>query len=349
MPVAKDRKQNSIRKEEHLLISLNEDVEAKKISNGFEKYRFIHQALSGIDLEEIDVSTTFLGKKLSLPLMISPLVGGIEKTAKINRGLAKVAQLKGIAMGIGSQRTAIEDSINAKSYKVRDIAEDILLFANLGAVQLNYGFGIKQCKKAVEMIGADALVLHLNLLQEAFQAEGNYNFKGLAEKIKHICSNLEFPVLVREVGFGISKEAAKKLIEAKVSAIDVGGAGGTSWVEVERHRSKDRLLKKVAESFNGWGIPTADSICMTRSVSKTIPIVASGGIRTGLDVAKAIALGADIAGIALPMLKNIKISPKSCIDYIDEIKMGLKIAMFGIGAANIKELKETRHMIKEKK
>ncbi|MFO7928614.1 MAG: type 2 isopentenyl-diphosphate Delta-isomerase [Candidatus Humimicrobiaceae bacterium] len=347
--MALEKKQNSMRKKEHLFVSLNEDVEATEISNGFKDYRFIHQALPGIALEEIDVSTTFLGKKLELPMMISPLVGGINQTGKINKDLAKVAQLKGIAMGLGSQRTAIEDNGNHKSYLVRDVAPDILLFSNLGAVQLNYGFGVKECSQAVKMVDADALIIHLNLMQEAFQAEGNCNFRGLEEKIGKVCNSLDVPVLVREVGFGISREVAKKLVGINVSAIDVGGAGGTSWVEVEKHRSKDRLLKKVAPSFNSWGIPTADSVKAVRSVSETIPLVASGGIRTGLEVAKAIALGADIAGIALPMLRNIRVSVKSCIDYINEIKAGLKIAMFGIGAARIDDLKHTPFITKGEK
>jgi isopentenyl-diphosphate delta-isomerase len=347
--MALGKKQNIIRKEEHLSISLNEDVEAREISNGFSSYCFMHQALPGIDLEEVDLSTSFLGKKLNMPVMISPLVGGIDETGKINRDLARVAQLKGIAMGLGSQRTAIEDNACHASYQVRDVAPGILLFSNLGAVQLNYGFGIKECRKAVSMVGSDALILHLNLMQEAFQAEGDCNFRGLEEKIAEICNSLEVPVMVREVGFGISRETANKLLRANVSAIDVGGAGGTCWVEVERLRSRDRVLKKVAASFNSWGIPTAESVKAVRSVSKTIPLVASGGIRTGLEVAKAIALGADIVGIALPMLKNIRVSVESCIDYIDEIGIGLKIVMFSIGAATIKDLKNTPHITRREK
>lgn len=348
---------NGKRKREHLNISLNHDVNFKKITSGFENYSFIHQALPEIDLSEIDLSIKIFGKKLSLPLMISPLVGGIEETGEINKDLAKAASLCGIAMGIGSQRAGLEDFEVEKSYIVRDVAPDILLFSNLGAVQLNYDFGMKECEKSIDMIGADGIILHLNSLQEAFQAEGNHNFKNLYLKIKDICKSIKKPVLVREVGFGISYDVAKKILSTGISGIDVGGTGGTSWIEIEKIRSKNEILRKVAESFSDWGIPTSESLRMVvKAVSEKSPndqnqtgktcIIASGGIRTGVDVAKAIALGADMVGIALPILKNISVSIKKCVDYIKEIEAGLKIAMFGIGALKISELKNTRFLKK---
>jgi len=336
---------NSVRKKQHLDISLNYDIQAKKISTGFEKYYFIHQALPEIDLNEIDLSISIFGKKLNLPLMISPLTGGVEKSEKINKKLAKVAQVVGIAMGVGSQRIAIEQMKSGSTYEVRDIAPDILLFANIGAVQLNYGFGIRECKAAINMIKADGLMLHLNPLQEAFQHEGNHNFKNLLSKINYICGSLRCPVIVREVGFGISKTVAHKLIKAGVSGIDIGGAGGTSWIEIEKIRSQDKMLKKVAEDFDCWGIPTSESIEMVRELKPKIPIIASGGIRSGIDVAKAIALGADLVGIALPLLEKINESTQSCINFIKEIEVGLRIAMFGIGALRVDELKKT-HLLK---
>ena len=348
---------NGKRKREHLDISLNCDVNFKKITAGFENYNFIHQALPEIDLSEIDLSIKIFGKQLSMPLMISPLVGGIKETEEINKDLAKVARICGIAMGIGSQRAGIEDFEVEKSYMIRDVAPDILLFSNFGAVQLNYGFGLDECKKSIDMIEADGIILHLNSLQEAFQTEGNHNFKNLYFKIKDICKFLKKPVLIREVGFGISYEVAKKIINTGVSGIDVGGTGGTSWIEIEKIRSKNEILKKVAESFLDWGIPTAESIRMVvKAVNEGSPnnhnqtgktcIIASGGIRTGLDAAKAIALGADMVGIALPILKNISISVKHCVEYIKEIETGLKIAMFGIGALKISDLKNTKFLIK---
>lgn len=334
-----DKNIHSARKEEHLSISLNNNIDYIEKSTGFEKYYFIHNALPEISLEEIDTSIVVLGKRLALPLMISPMVGGIDEAAKINRDLAAVAQECGIGMGTGSQRMAIEDRELAKTFNVRDSAPDILLFANLGAVQLNYGYGIKHCRKAVDMIDADALFLHLNPLQEALQAEGNYNFRDLLSKISSVCADLKKPVLVREVGFGISAEAALKLKLAGVYGIDTGGSGGTSWIEIEKTRLSLSTLKKAAQFFGDWGIPTADSVRMVRESCPDIFLVASGGIRTGIDVAKAIALGADIAGIALPVLRQVKISVKEAVSYIREIEAGLKIAMFCIGAQNIKQLK----------
>ena len=352
---------NKKRKEEHLEITLNKDVSFKKISSGFEGFSFIHQALPDIDMNEIDISTKIFGKELAFPLMLSPLVGGTDKTREINKKLAKVASELRIAMGVGSQRTAIENIEAEETYKVRKIAPDILLFANLGAVQLNYGFGIEECNRAVSMIKADGLILHLNSLQEAFQHEGNHNFKNIECKIATICRDADYPVIVREVGFGISEETAKKLLEAGVSGIDVGGAGGTSWIEVEKNRTSSKIFQKVADSYCEWGIPTAESILSVKKTIKNIKrteiksgkinnplkIIASGGIRSGLDVAKAIALGADIAGIGLPVLKNIQISVENCIQYIWEIAEGLKIAMFGIGASTIGELKNSRYLKKK--
>jgi len=332
---------NNLRKEQHLDISLNCDIKTKKITTGLENYYFVHQALPEIDLNEIDLSISIFGKKLDLPLMISPLIGGIEKTEEINNRLAEAAQFKKIAMSVGSQRIAIEQMKSGDTYKVRDVAPDILLFANIGAIQLNYGFGIKECRSAVDMIEADGIMMHLNPLQEVFQHEGNHNFKNLISKISYICSRLKYPVVVREVGFGISGDTASKLIKTGICGIDVGGAGGTSWVEIERIRSNSKLLKKVAEDFDGWGIPTSESIKMVKELKPDFPIIASGGIRSGIDVAKAIALGADMAGIGLPMLKSINNSTQSCIDYIGEIETGLRIAMFGIGASRIDELKNT--------
>jgi len=363
----------SNRKKDHLFISLNKDVSYKTIKTGFENYRFIHQALPELDLNEIDTSTTIFGKKLNLPLMISPLVGGIAAGENINKKLAKVAQELNIAMGVGSQRLVLEELDNGltlRSFQIRDIAPDILLFSNIGAVQLNYGFTIKHCRKSIKMINADGLILHLNSMQEVFQPEGNYNFSNLQEKIKNICDNLEYPVIVREVGFGISSETAEKLILANVSGIDVGGSGGTSWIEVEKQRTEFETLKNVAEIFKDWGIPTSESIL---AVKKTMDklfnlkksnnksknnsvksnetckfvLIASGGIRDGLDIAKAIALGADLVGIALPVLKKINISIDACISYIKELELGLKIAMFGIGAKSIEELKNTSFLIRK--
>jgi len=346
---SKGNRVHSVRKEEHLRISLNHEPSYAEKGTGFENYYFIHNALPEISLEEIDTSIEVLGRRLKLPLMISPMVGGINEASKLNRDLSIVAKECGIGMGIGSQRIAIEDKKLESSFDVRRFATDILLFANLGAVQLNYGYDINHCKRAIEMIDADALFLHLNPLQEALQVEGNCNFSNLLSKINMICANLDKPVLVREVGFGISAETALKLKLAGVYGIDNGGCGGTSWIEIEKSRLAAGTLKRAAQFFGNWGIPTAESIKMVRESCPDIFLIASGGIRTGVDVAKAIALGADIAGIALPVLKYVKSSIGDAIDYIEEIEAGLKIAMFCIGAQNIKQLKNNfnlRHVEK---
>jgi isopentenyl-diphosphate delta-isomerase len=224
------------------------------------------------------------------------------------------------------------------------VAPDILLFANLGAVQLNYGYGIKECRRAVEMIEADALMLHLNPLQEALQPEGQTDFSGLLRKIERICRRLPVPVVVKEVGWGISESVARKLVNAGVAGLDVAGAGGTSWGEVERHRAHSDNHSRVAKSFASWGIPTAESIQMVRRAAPTTTLIASGGLRSGIDVAKAIALGADAAGIAAPLLRAANVSAESVLESINEIIEVLRITMFCIGAANIAELKDSPHL-----
>jgi len=332
---------NSKRKEEHLDIVLNESVEFKMFTTGLENYRFIHQALPEVDLANVDISTTLFGKRLNAPLVISSMAGGIESAMPINRNLALAAQSMGVAMGIGSQRAAIENDEVINTYQVRDIAPDILLFANLGAVQLNYGYGIDECRWAVEMIDADALILHLNPLQEALQYNGNTNFAGLLKKIEQVCRHLQVPVVIKEVGCGISEIVARKLNEVGVAGIDVAGAGGTSWSEVERHRAHTETDNNIAAAFTSWGISTAESIYRVRLGAPGLTLIASGGIRNGLDVAKAIALGTDAGGIATPLLKAARISSESVISTIQEIIEELRISMFCIGAASIEELKNS--------
>ena len=267
------------------------------------------------------------------------MTGGTEEAAEINRNLARAAQAYGLGMGVGSQRAALEEPSLAYTYRVRDVAPDILLLANLGAVQLNYGYGIVECRRAVEMIGADALILHLNPLQEALQPEGNTDFAGLLAKIEALCRSLEVPVVVKEVGWGISEEVARLLAEAGVAAIDVAGAGGTSWSEVEMRRAGSESARRIAESFADWGIPTAESVQMARRGAPRTTIIASGGIRTGVDVAKAIALGADAAGMASPLLKPATVSAEAVGERIREVLEELRTAMFCVGARSIQELK----------
>lgn len=329
------------RKADHIRINLEEDVQFPRLTTGLERYRFIHQALPELNLDEIDLSTTLLGKRLRAPLLISSMTGGTEMARTINRNLAQAAQAAGIAMGLGSQRAAIENPALASTYQVRDLAPDILLFANLGAVQLNYGYGVDQCRRAVEMVEADALILHLNALQEAVQPGGDGNWKGLLRRIEAVCRALPVPVVVKEVGWGLSERVARQLAEAGVAALDVAGAGGTSWSEVEARRAPTELHRRVASAFADWGLPTAETLLMARRGAPNLPIIASGGLRDGIDVAKCIALGAAAAGMAGPFLKAAAVSTEAVSEAITEITRVLRIAMFCAGAGSIPELQAT--------
>lgn len=329
------------RKVDHIRINLEEDVQFPRLTTGLERYRFIHQALPELNLDEIDLSTTLLGKRLRAPLLISSMTGGTEMARTINRNLAQAAQAAGIAMGLGSQRAALENPELASTYQVRDLAPDILLFANLGAVQLNYGYDVDHCRRAVEMVGADALILHLNALQEAVQPGGDGNWKGLLRRIEAVCRALPVPVVVKEVGWGLSERVARQLAEAGVAALDVAGAGGTSWSEVEARRAPTELHRRVASAFADWGLPTAETLLMARRGAPNLPIIASGGLRDGIDVAKCIALGAAAAGMAGPFLKAAAVSTEAVSEAITEIIRVLRIAMFCAGAGSIPELQAT--------
>lgn len=329
------------RKADHIRINLEEDVQFDRLSVGFERYHFVHQALPELDLAKIDVSTRFLGKTLKAPLLISCMTGGTEQARQINRHLATAAQQVGIAMGLGSQRAGLVHPEKADTFKVRDVAPDILLFGNLGAVQFNYGYGVDECRRAVDMIEADALVLHLNPLQEAVQPEGDVNFANLARHIEAVCKQLEVPVIAKEVGWGISERTARLLIDAGVSAIDVAGSGGTSWSQVEMFRAPSDLHRRVAATFRDWGIPTSESIQMVRRVSADLPLIASGGVRSGIDIAKAIALGAHLGGMAGPFLKSAAVSVEAVVETAEEMIRVLRIAMFAAGAGDLAALRNT--------
>jgi len=288
----------------------------------------------------VDLSTTLLGKKLAAPFLISAMTGGTEAAAGVNRTLAAAAQAHGVAMGVGSQRAAIEDARWAYTYQVRHVAPGILLFANLGAVQLNYGYGPRQCQQAVEMIGADALVLHLNPLQECLQPEGNTNFRGLLHKIGEVCAALRVPVIVKEVGWGFSEDVARRLAQVGVAGLDVAGAGGTSWSRVEQHRAEKGIARRIAEAFSGWGIPTALAIQVARKGVPDLPIIASGGFRSGVEAAVAIALGADAVGIARPLLEAAMSSAEAVREVLSFFIETLRIAMFAAGIPNIVALRK---------
>ena len=328
------------RKADHIRINLEEDVRFPRLTTGLERYRLVHQALPELDLEDVDRSVVLLGKRLNLPLLISSMTGGTVEAERINRNLAIGAQARGIAMGLGSQRTGLEVASSADTFKVRREAPHILLLANLGAVQLNKGYTADHCQRAVEMIEADALILHLNPLQEVLQADGDWQWSGLLAKVETVCSQLTVPVVVKEVGWGISAQLARQLGEAGVAAIDVAGSGGTSWSEVEYHRAPTERLRLLARSFADWGIPTAQSLIAVGKAVPWIPRIASGGIRTGIDVAKCLALGATAVGLASPFLKAAALSPEAVIDTIDLLGDELRIAMFCAGAGTVAALGE---------
>jgi len=333
------------RKADHIRINLEENVQFPTLTNGFERYRLVHQALPDLDLQEIDAGVDLLGKRLQLPLLISSMTGGTEAARAINHNLARGAQARGIAMGVGSQRTGIEQSETADTFHVRDVAPDILLFANLGAIQLNYGYTADQCRRAVEMIGADALILHLNPLQEALQADGDRNWKGLLGKIEIVCRTVGAPVVAKEVGWGISEQTARRLAEAGVTALDVAGSGGTSWSEVEYHRAPNEQLRRLAKTFADWGIPTADALLMAQRGAPDLPLIASGGVRNGIEAAKALALGATAVGIASPFLKAAAASAGEVIAAIDQFAAELRTAMFCAGAGDVNALREPGRLI----
>lgn len=327
------------RKDDHIRINLEEDVSFDRLDTGFAAYRFIHEALPGLDLEQLETRVTFLGKPLAFPLLVASMTGGSDEAARINCVLAEAAQASGIGLGLGSIRAALEDAALAWTFQVRRYAPDILLLVNLGAVQLNYGYGVEHCRRAVELVGADGLILHLNPLQEALQPEGQTRFAGLLPKIEQVCRALEVPVIVKEVGWGLSDRAARQLLEAGVSALDVAGAGGTSWSQVELYRSQDAGQRQVAAAFRDWGIPTAESLRLVRAVAPEIPLVASGGLRDGIDIAKALALGADVASLAGPLLQAAVASPETLYESLDVLRRQLRIAMFAAGASDIAALK----------
>ncbi|HEY9903847.1 MAG TPA: type 2 isopentenyl-diphosphate Delta-isomerase [Candidatus Sericytochromatia bacterium] len=332
-------KETQTRKADHLRICLDEDVQFHGVTNGLERYRFTHCCLPELNRSEIDLSTTFLRKLLGAPLLISSMTGGTQEAKTINFRLAEVAQHYKLAMGVGSQRVAVENPQVADTFAVRSLAPDILLFANLGAVQLNYSYGLDECRRVVDLCQADALILHLNPLQECIQPKGDTNFKGLIDKISILCSKLPVPVIAKEVGNGISAAMAQKLLDAGVSAIDVAGAGGTSWAKVESERALNVQQRRLGLTFADWGLPTAECITSIRAFAPDIPLIASGGLRNGMDVAKAIALGADISGLAWPFLQAAAESVDAVDALVQLLIAEMTTVLFCTGNVTLSQLK----------
>ncbi len=329
------------RKAEHLRINLEKDVSFPNLTTGLERYRFVHNALPDIALDQVDLATTFLGKRLQLPLLISSMTGGTAEAQRINLHLAEGAQSAGIALGLGSLRMVIEAPHLVDTFRVRHVAPGILLFANLGAIQLNTGFGLAECQRVVELVEADALILHFNPLQEALQARGDTDWRGLLGKVEAVCRRLGVPVVAKEVGWGLSAGVARRLVDAGVVAIDIAGAGGTSWSQVEMHRARTERRRRLCAQFVDWGIPTAEALVEVRAALPGTPLIASGGLRTGLELAKVLALGADLGGLAGPFLKAANVSAQAVADLAAEIGDALRTTLFSLGIPDVAALKGT--------
>jgi isopentenyl-diphosphate delta-isomerase len=324
----------------HIEACLTRPVEYLKTA-GFESYEFLNDALPELSLADLDLSCELAGRKLRAPLMVAPMTGGTERGRELNRRLAVAAERFGLAMGVGSQRIAIEDPSLAVSFHVRDVAPGIPLFANLGAAQLAGGYSTEQARRAVDMIGADALFVHLNPVQEAVQGS-RCDFRGVARRLAQLCRDLGrdgIPVFAREVCFGMTEATARRLVDCGVSGIDCSGAGGTSWAKVEAHCAASSAARELGLRFGEWGIPTSESILNVRRAAPKLPLIASGGLRSGMDIAKAIALGADVGAMARPFLVKADEGEDPLHQFIDELLADLRVCMFATGSRTVPSLR----------
>ncbi|TWI53016.1 isopentenyl-diphosphate delta-isomerase [Pseudomonas duriflava] len=330
------------RKNDHLDIVLDPQRALNTIRTGFEQLHFEHCALPELHLDDIDLRTTLLGKPLSAPLLISSMTGGPERAQAINRHLAEAAEKLGLALAVGSQRIALEasGSDNGLTGQLRQLAPSIPILANIGAAQLVAGFGLKEARRAVDMIQADALIIHLNPLQEAVQSGGDRDWRGVLNAIENLASALEVPLVVKEVGAGLSGHVCRQLVEAGVAVLDIAGAGGTSWAAVEAERSHNDKDRRVAQAFINWGIPTAQAIVQARAACPDTPLIASGGIRTGVDAAKAIRLGADLVGQAAAVLPSATHSSEAVIEHFEVLIQQLRVACFCTGSPDLQRLQQ---------
>ena len=328
----------SDRKDEHLRICIEEDV-TSGVPTGFDQVNLNIKTLPEIDFDSIVLSTKIFGKTLDAPILISSMTGGSGKTKHFNQLLAKATNEFNIAMGVGSQRAAILHEGLEETYSiVRKEAPNALLFANIGVAQLNEGFGVDECQRAVNMLEADALIIHLNALQEALQPEGNRDFSQLLKKIETITASLQVPVIAKEVGCGIDSQTGRLLVEAGVRGIDVAGVGGTSWAAVEMYRQTDPIRKALCQTYRGWGIPTVQALQGLEGLPKEILRISSGGLRNGLDVAKSIALGANLAGFARKFILAADKGYEELQNSIQLIILELKTAMFLCSATDLNSL-----------
>jgi len=331
------------RKAEHIRISLNKNVQARRVTTGFEDVHFVHKALPEVDKQKVNLFTTVFEHRFAAPLIVGAITGGTSEAMKINSVIAGAVEELGLGMGVGSQRAAIEDKELENTFAVvRKNAPTAFLIANLGGVQLVNGYGLKEARRAIEMIDADAIAIHLNPLQEAVQPEGQTRFEGILRRIHEIAERLDKPVIAKETGAGIAAGEAKKLESAGVKGIDVSGAGGTSWAAVEYYRAKERRnssQRRLGDIFWDWGIPTAASVVEVSKTAK-VPVIASGGIRDGVDVAKALGLGASLASLSQPMLHAAARGVKETVEALSLLMEELRNVMFLVGAESVRDLKK---------
>ncbi|MEZ0342615.1 type 2 isopentenyl-diphosphate Delta-isomerase [Mycobacterium sp. pV006] len=325
------------RKRRHIDVCLNEAVDYQTVTTGFERYRLPYNALTQTDLYRIDLGTQFLGKPLRAPVLIGAMTGGAELSGIVNRNLAAAAQQLGVGMMLGSQRVMIDDPAKTASFDVRGVAPDVLLVGNIGMAQLNRSL-VPGLVTALDKVGADALAVHTNPLQEAMQHEGDTDFSGSLGHLREVIAEIGHPVMVKEVGHGFGAAAAAELADFPVAAVDVAGAGGTSWARIEQYvRYGEVRYPTLAE----WGIPTAQALTEVRRVLPEMPLVASGGIRTGMDAAKALAMGAEVVAIARPLLSPAIESVSAVVDWLQDFIYELKVCLHGCGAADLAALRQS--------
>ncbi|NTW50667.1 MAG: type 2 isopentenyl-diphosphate Delta-isomerase [Chlorobiales bacterium] len=355
------------RKQSHVEVCLNDPIEFDKKTGGFERYAFEHNAAPEVNFNEIDLSTTFLGRPVSYPLMISSMTGGYSGATFVNQVLARVCERLNIPLGVGSMRQALENEAHQESFAiVREVAPSIQIFANIGAPEIATGLSKEQLHLLLDLFKANGLIVHLNPAQELFQPEGNTNFKNFLSELKKVTQSVGVPVIAKEVGTGISASVAEQLIEAGVSCIDVAGAGGTSWQKVEEVRYlrkfavDTRFSPSAINELLNWGIPTAECLAQIKALKAARPnkfdhveVISSGGISNGLEIAKSLALGAQIAASARPLLKALlgDADEETGEQNIERVIMtwmnDLRAVMFLVGAGSISELRKVRLQMRE--
>lgn len=328
-----------IRKDQHIEICRSQDVEAEDRYTGFQDLSFLPEALPLFDHADLNTQVEFLNHNFALPLLITGMTGGIAKGTEINRRLALAAQKFRIPMGVGSQRIALDNPDYAKIFSVKDHAPDVFLIGNIGIAQLADSDALSRCQRAVDMIKADALAIHFNVVQEHIQVEGDRALAGIMQNLAKITQKLSVPVIAKEVGSGVGPASAKMLSECGVAAIDIGGSGGTSWAHIEGLRSSSELVSQLGVTFRNWGIPTAYSLVAVRAALPNLPLIATGGVRDGLTVAKAVALGAQFAGIGLPLLKAALQNEEVVEETLEGFVRGLRLTMLASGARSLLDLK----------